>query len=1202
MGDFLRSDNQCGQNLLRITSRGSALIAELLRLSAVLPEVFLPLEKIKDPEQKKYAPVIFDFQYLRDPEEFEKKIYESTELTDLDMEFQENHSELLDRFYKLFESIWKYQHDFQKFTEDIESGFYIQYSFDTILQEIVGTQLMAEVVYLYGIILLLLEEKVPGYIREKILIAAYRLHGETGLENFESVCKLCRNTGYTPAVNNLEPPKRPKNHPESFFARFPIKPELIRLIIGRLQLDDMYLMANSFPNPDQRSTRLANQAAMLYVILYFAPDILNKQKTTMREIVDKYFQDNWVIATYMGTIIDLTVEWAHYPAAKTALDNVISLPLIKQIHEHNGKQMIRCQEELKELLKEGILQQEYLLDHIQDILQTIRDCNIVLRWRLMHRKCKSLEYRKIIEQHIKPELIVDLLLQTSQLEYIVKSLLQQILTDKQIAWTDGRTLAAEKMTELSEYFTGNKALTKVKRNEDLVNWFQLLATEVSALNLEDNGRHATATGRKIQQLIKALEDVEQFEQVDTNIQIKSFLGEVKEIFVTMIRTVNIQTNVLQILECIADLSYAWQILTDYVEYFQHRIAHDPTSVVLLRATFLKAASMLDIPLVRITAIDSPDAVSVAEYYSGDLVEFVRVVLEIIPISVFKSLGKIVDILTEKLTVIPNRFEAKDLKDYAQLETRRDLAKLTHEVSVFTEGILVMEKTLLGVIQVEPRQILEEGLRRELVRLLSHAMHRTLSFNTYSRAEINENMSKVAKSLDGLKKSIEYLQDYNAISGLKIFQEEFTRVINYYIEQEANRFLKKKTFDNNSNYQSKAIPIPRLVTQNTVVDSEDAHSLTFMGRVMHSLLVLTEPNRTIYAPECSAWYEHSASDVKAAQHQTIETCGIRTFQLLERSIGVIGLRGVNRLLAFRAVHCCNQFMKYYDQHVQKPHRSLLEQIRNFLSPEYKIPENSTRFYTTAIKKLEHLLLPILTYLHKIGQGQLIRRQITFSLQFGCQSDAHLLYQSLDAFQRSVLNDIKRQYTAEYARNQDRPNKAAIENMNNLLGELTQLIEACGLDDPLQKVYVTTTPLEGLPVILFIFLIAYLPKLEYDPNFGALIRKKSKYPIDGIPLIVGISTLLKQFHPSYTNQLFSYLGQYLRAHLQEAFTELEQVANKTSTASFASLEVPRDLVNCLIFLEQFCIYSSIPRATIHEFIPPYIFDALKFSHSISSTQKK
>ena len=49
--------------------------------------------------------------------------------------------------------------------------------------------------------------------------------------------------------------------------------------------------------------------------------------------------------------------------------------------------------------------------------------------------------------------------------------------------------------------------------------------------------------------------------------------------------------------------------------------------------------------------------------------------------------------------IPSRLEAKDLKDYADLDQRFELSKLTHEVSVFTEGVLLMERTLLGVIQV-----------------------------------------------------------------------------------------------------------------------------------------------------------------------------------------------------------------------------------------------------------------------------------------------------------------------------------------------------------------------------------------------------------------------------------------------------------------------------------------------------------------------
>jgi hypothetical protein len=45
---------------------------------------------------------------------------------------------------------------------------------------------------------------------------------------------------------------------------------------------------------------------------------------------------------------------------------------------------------------------------------------------------------------------------------------------------------------------------------------------------------------------------------------------------------------------------------------------------------------------------------------------------------------------------------------------------------------------------------------------------------------------------------------------------------------------------------------------------------------------------------------------------------------------------------------------------------------------------------------------------IGQGQLIRRQIAFLLQFNCQMDAHLLYQSLDTFNHTLMNEIRRHY--------------------------------------------------------------------------------------------------------------------------------------------------------------------------------------------------
>jgi len=50
------------------------------------------------------------------------------------------------------------------------------------------------------------------------------------------------------------------------------------MIIGRIRSGDIYSQVQSYPLPEHRSTALATQAAMLYVILYFAPHILYKEQ------------------------------------------------------------------------------------------------------------------------------------------------------------------------------------------------------------------------------------------------------------------------------------------------------------------------------------------------------------------------------------------------------------------------------------------------------------------------------------------------------------------------------------------------------------------------------------------------------------------------------------------------------------------------------------------------------------------------------------------------------------------------------------------------------------------------------------------------------------------------------------------------------------------------------------------------------------
>lgn len=124
-------------------------------------------------------------------------------------------------------------------------------------------------------------------------------------------------------------------------------------------------------------------------------------------------------------------------------------------------------------------------------------------------------------------------------------------------------------------------------------------------------------------MIVALGEVKNFENIDTNIQIKTFLSEIRDFFHQMIRTVNINQNILNILDNISDFSYTWQSLDGYLNLFHRILQEDSSSLGLLRGMFFETVSILDIPLIRIVAIDSPSTVSVAEYYSTELIIFVK---------------------------------------------------------------------------------------------------------------------------------------------------------------------------------------------------------------------------------------------------------------------------------------------------------------------------------------------------------------------------------------------------------------------------------------------------------------------------------------------------------------------------------------------------------------------------------------------------
>lgn len=566
----------------------------------------------------------------------------------------------------------------------------------------------------------------------------------------------------------------------TFFSRIVLDTEFIEMVISRLRSEDLYNQVNVYPLPDHRTTALATQAGMLYVCLFFASEILHQQSAKMREIVDKFFSDNWIISIYMGITVNLIDSWESFKAAKNALLNTIDGTNVNEISVQHSNELKKLIPLTKTLLAEGKLTRKSLMKNVVKVVNLLRECSVTLRWLILHtsiavydcgknKKCQQLDTQVLIDSKYNSLEVFELLLNVSQLELKVRDLIKSVLHEKENQWNDYRQKANNHITDLINSFDVLRPLTEEKSNKSLKKWFLNINKKIESLQFEE----ANLSGRRIIQLIQALEEVQVFHNLNANMQIKQHLLECTQFLHQMIQTLNVKDDDLVKLQIIGDLSYAWILIDKYTPIMQDSIKKQPNIVIKLRATFLKLASALEIPLLRINQAQSEDLISVSQYYSSELVNYVRKVIQIIPQTIFSILAKIVDLMTNSIQELPTRLDKDKLKDFAQLNERYTVAKHTCAISVLTEGVLTMKTTLVGVIELDPKQLLEDGIRKELVQHLSKALHDGLILDPKAKTIDNlfDKLNKLAAVINGYKRSFEYVQDYLNIYGFKIWQEE-----------------------------------------------------------------------------------------------------------------------------------------------------------------------------------------------------------------------------------------------------------------------------------------------------------------------------------------------------------------------------------------------------------------------------------------------
>ncbi len=82
----------------------------------------------------------------------------------------------------------------------------------------------------------------------------------------------------------------------------------------------------------------------------------------------------------------------------------------------------------------------------------------------------------------------------------------------------------------------------------------------------------------------------------------------------------------------------------------------------------------------------------------------------------------------------------------------------------------METYLIGVIEVNPKEVLEAGIRKELIKLIAKILDKALRSPCPTPEQFLLKIFKLSEKLKNFQLSLEYIQDFIHIHGLKMFYE------------------------------------------------------------------------------------------------------------------------------------------------------------------------------------------------------------------------------------------------------------------------------------------------------------------------------------------------------------------------------------------------------------------------------------------------
>jgi WASH complex subunit strumpellin len=158
-------------------------------------------------------------------------------------------------------------------------------------------------------------------------------------------------------------------------------------------------------------------------------------------------------------------------------------------------------------------------------------------------------------------------------------------------------------------------------------------------------------------------------------------------------------------------------------------------------------------------------------------------------------------------------------------------------------------------------------------------------------DFGEKFARLKANFVGLKRSIEYIEDFLNVQGEKIWREELTRIVEHAVEKEAMRLVNKRFQANIDSNETDYVPD---------FEPVDEYNATFMGRLLRQ--IISSMSKGYYLDSMSSWYNNSGQQM----------WGLRFINFLQETLGTTLLQGLDKLIVYNLMKNLRAF--YFDYNI------------------------------------------------------------------------------------------------------------------------------------------------------------------------------------------------------------------------------------------------------------------------------------------------